>query len=232
MKGEIAKTSTKDCTDQPRRWTGDKPVCFVLPGDLSAPLMRKQSHCCYSCFLAAVQQPQYQWHRQPGWSGGVEVYWRRQQSHPSQFAPSVSPWLTPKRSLLNPRRLHVAVAQICPLGCSAMTLAGAFMLTVPEELTLCVRYNLNAEVWLSQGSASHTSRLLTVQVPFQTNESLISLGKQILLLQKVKLAFILLLAMQVLIIVQYPRQVIHVKRWGKWLFLLMCCHRNIQPFCS
>lgn len=106
------------------------------------------------------------------------------------------------------------------------------MLTVPEELTLCVRYNLNAEVWLSQGSASHTSRLLTVQVPFQTNESLISLGKQILLLQKVKLAFILLLAMQVLIIVQYPRQVIHVKRWGKWLCLLMCCHRNVQPFRS
>lgn len=154
MKREIAKASTKDCTDLPRRWTWGKRGCFVLPSDMSAPRSQQQSHCCHNCFL---RQPWYWWHRQPGWSGGTLAI-------PEKL-------LLPVLSLCNPlshpkglnfesvQSWRVAVEQVRPTGCSGIMLAGTFILTAPKELTLCKRYKLNTEVWLSQGTAWHSEQV-------------------------------------------------------------------------
>lgn len=55
--------------------------------------------------------------------------------------------------------LSVVLVQIRPAGSSGIMLADAFMLTIPKELTLCKRYELNTEVWLGQGSASHSEQV-------------------------------------------------------------------------
>jgi len=55
--------------------------------------------------------------------------------------------------------LHVVIVQIRRAGCSVIMLADAFVLTFLKEFTLHKRYKLNTEVWLSQGSASHSEQV-------------------------------------------------------------------------
>lgn len=79
------------------------------------------------------------------------------------FLPIVSlfnPLTNPKGlTFESAQSLHVVIVQICPAGCLVIMLAGTFMGTVPEELILCKMYKLNTEVWLSQGSASHSEQV-------------------------------------------------------------------------
>lgn len=154
MKREIAKASTKDSADLPRRWKGDKTGCFVLPGDTSAALMKKQSHCYRSCFLAA------------GPSAPISATYtarlvRREAGKSLQsFCSPCNPLTLPKGLISQSAQSScAAVVHSRRAACSLMMLAAAFTLTGPKELTLCQRDKLNVEVWPHRGSASYSEQV-------------------------------------------------------------------------